>query len=256
MNRLSLLICGLLLTGALAAQEPEAAAPADAAEPAEETLVDTVPVADTEALVEEPPAEPLEEAAAEPVEEPAAEDAPARDPLKLYAGLDFATTTVSVSGNRTVGALELDSGMLRLRGGVKLAEGLGAELQLGFDQGGDGPDEATTDGYVGLYLVPTATLFETVEVAFPVGFSRTSYGTTARGSVNTDGLGYGFNLEVPLALVAEDLPDLRLSLGWMVYSQDSESRSYGANFGIRYDFDAELVRPTQALGNLFGGGGE
>lgn len=230
MNRLSWLIGTLLFAATAVAQEPEESMES----------IDTVPVSEPEA--------PMEEAA---IEEPVAE-APARDPIRLYVGADIVSTTLSISGPTSPTSRELDSDMIRLNGGWRLAEGMALEMQLGFGQGGDAPDEAKTDGYVGLYLVPSATLFELVDLTFPVGYSRINYNTTG-GTVTGSGLGYGFGIELPLERLAAEAAGVRLGIGFQVYSQDSENRSYGANIGIRYEFDADLVRPTQLFDGLLDG---
>lgn len=221
MNRLKVLVAALLVSGFAFAQEPE------------EALIETVPV-DEPMPAEEPVAE-MGEAEA---------SAPEKDPIKVYTGLDLASTTLSVAGR------DLDSNLIRLRGGWWMAEGLAVEAQFGAGLGGDAADEAKTAGYFGLYLVPTAKASETVELAFPVGYSRIGY-DTALGGINGNGFAYGFNLNVGLSELAAEAEGLSVGAGFMVYSQDSTARSYGFNVGIRYDFDADIVRPTQLFDGLF-----
>jgi hypothetical protein len=222
----------LLLTLALA--WPAHAQEEEEAPPAEEPAAEAAPA--EEAATEEAPAEeaPTEEAAAEETE-----------PWQLYAGLDLVSSTLSSSGLKGFGRNEFDSGMYRLRVGKRVFESVGAELHLGFDNGGEGPGEAATDSYYGLFLVPTATVFETVELAFPVGYAMSSVARTG-ASEDLSSIGYGVDAELPLRVFAETMPDLRFTAGWMIYYQKSDARLYGLNAGLRYDFT------TANLGNPFG----
>lgn len=196
--------------------------------------------------VEEAPAEevapeeaaPVEEAAVEeaPVEEVAAEEAPSEEPgepWQVYVGADYVSTTLSLSDPGTAPAAEFDSTMIRVRAGKRVLESVGFELHYGVDQADEEKGEVTTDAYYGAYLVPTATVFEMLELAFPVGYGRSEFGDSgeALGSV-----AFGLNAEVPLRAFISGLPDIRLVGGWMVYYQKSDARVYGANFGLRYDF--------------------
>lgn len=249
----SLLLMLLLAIPAAAQDEMPAAdepveAPADAA-PAESIPVDeSVPYEDPAAGAEAPAdavppegsivteatestesTEPLDTI---PVEEEAAEEA---DPWRLYVGLDAVSTTVGTESG------DVDSGMYRLRVGRRVFDQIAVEFQLGTDSGNDGTGEVETDSYYGLYAVPMALAFDTVELAFPVGYALTDVGGESLSSI-----AYGFNAEVPLRGFGEELPDLRFVLGWNVYHQSREARVYGANLGLRYDFT------TASLGNPFG----
>jgi hypothetical protein len=193
--------------------------------PAEEATIETTPLE----------AEPVEEAEAEPEEE--------GEPWALYVGADLVTTTVSTASG------DVDSGMYRLRLGRRIADGIGAELHYGFDNGGDGAGEVSTDSYYGIFIVPTATALETVELAFPVGYARSEHSSHSLSS-----LAYGFNAELPLRNFGEDLPDLRFGLGWMVYAQKGAGRTYGPNLGIRYDFTAAgFGNPLAGVGDFLAG---
>jgi hypothetical protein len=216
------------------------AAPAFAQDEAEVVPAEPEAEAPAEAPAEAAPAEeaPAEEAA--PAEQAAAEE-PA-EPWALYFGADYVNTTLSVSAPVGAPASEFDSTMVRLRAGKRILDAVGLELHYGIDEADEKSGEVTTDSYYGVYLVPTATVFEMLELAFPVGYGRSEFGDSGEA---LGGIAYGIDAELPLRALG-DLPDLRLTAGWMVYYQDSDARVYGANFGLRYDFT------TASLGNPFG----
>ena len=221
------LVLTLILMLALPAyaQDDAAEVAPPQATPADESI-DTTPVA-------EATAEPIESI---PVEENA-EEAPQEnsDPLPVYVGLDLANTTLSVSGLSGFQARDYDSGIYRLRAGVRLLEQVGFELHYGFDAGDEGPGEVSTKNYYGIFAVPTANLFDTVELAFPIGYAKTKVERPG-ASEDLGSIAYGLNAELPFRTFGEDFPDLRLTAGWMVYYQKSDARLYGANVGLRYDF--------------------
>lgn len=177
---------------------------------------------------------PVEEAAVEEVAaaEEAAVEEPA-EPWQVYVGADYVNTTLSLSDPGTAPAAEFDSSMIRVRVGKRVLESVGFELHYGVDQADEDMGEVTTDAYYGAYLVPTATVVEFLELAFPVGYGRSEFGDSgeALGSV-----AYGLNAELPIRALFSGLPDIRLTGGWMVYYQKRDARVYGANFGLRYDF--------------------
>jgi len=211
------LVALTLAVPAFAQDEPD--------EPVADEAVEEVP-AEEAAAAEEAPAE---EASAE---ETSAEEAPA-EPWALSFGVDHVNTTVSLSVPPSAPANEFDSTMLRLRAGMRVLEAVGFELHYGLDQADEDEGEVTTDTFYGAYLVPTSTVFEMLELAFPVGYSRSEFGDSgeALGSIS-----YGMDARIPLRAFFESLPDLRLVGGWMVYYQKSDARVYGANVGLRYDF--------------------
>jgi len=226
------------------------ALPAFAQEEAE-----VVPVEEgAEASAEEAPAEaaPAEEAATEeaPAEEAAAEPA---EPWAIYVGADYVTTTLSLSAPATAPADEFDSRMVRIRAGKKLFEGIGVELHAGIDQADEDSGEMPLDSYYGIYLVPNATLLDVVELAFPVGYGSSTFD----GSDSLGSIAYGIDAELPLRVFGESLPDFRLTAGWMVYYQKSDARVYGANVGLRYDFQVDgLGNPFAGLASLWPFGGD
>lgn len=213
------------------------------------SVEDSSEIAPAEAAAETAPAE--EVAAAE---EPVAEE-PA-EPLALYVGADWVMTTLSVSAPVATGADEFDSGMYRGRVGMRALEAVGLELQLGVDNSDDEPGSVETKSYFGLFVVPTATIFEVLELAFPVGYAQSEFGASGSGRSGSDSLrslAYGIDAELPLRLLGAELPDLRFTAGWMVYYQKSDARAYGANAGLRYDFQTTGIgNPLAGLGGLLG----
>jgi hypothetical protein len=224
------------------------AAPAETEAPAVEDTAAEAPA--EEAAAAEAPAEeaPAEEAAAEPAE-----------PLALYVGVDWVTSTLSLSGSPGAASTsELDSGMYRARVGMRALEAIGLELQLGIDNSDSDVGSVETESYYGVFLVPTATVFEVVELAFPVGYAQSSF---AKGSASEDyaSIAYGVDAELPIRTFGEGLPDLRFTLGWMVYYQKSDARAYGANAGVRYDFQTSgfhVGNPFSGLAKLWPFGGD
>jgi len=217
---------------------------------AQEEPVEVVPV--EEAPAEEAPAEaaPEESAAAEAPAEEVASEEPA-EPLALYVGADWVTTTLSVSAPLASGATELDSGMYRGRVGMRALESVGLELQFGVDNSDTEPGSVETSSYYGLFLVPTATVLEVVELAFPVGYAQSEYGSGSSDSLRS--IAYGVDAELPLRTFGAELPDLRFTAGWMVYYQKTDARAYGANAGVRYDFQTTGIgNPLAGLGSLLG----
>jgi hypothetical protein len=214
---------------------PPEAAPADAGAP-----TDVVPVA--EAPAETPPAE------AAPVEEAAAE----KEPWPVYIGVNYARSTVSASNAGLLGTKDYNSGLLDVRFGKRLFESVGLEFHYGLDLADFGTSEASTDRYIGVFIVPTATVFETVELAFPVGYGKATYSADT-GSAAVKSLAYGFNAELPLKVIAEDYPDVRFILGWMIWNQTTEARVYGPTLGVRYDFTVPNPgNPLAGAGGWFG----
>jgi len=198
----------------------------------------------------EPPVEeaPAEEAAAEeapaeeaPAEEAAAEEAPADEgePMPIYLGVDQAMTTLSVSSLSGFDEQDYDSGQYRLKVGAVPIESIAVEFQVGFDNGGDAPDEVSTASYYGLYLVPHTTIIGGLELAFPVGYAKSSVERPGASS-DLDSLAYGIDAQFPLRVFGESMPNLRVGGGGMVYYQRGDARLYGFSFGLRYDFAGGL----------------
>lgn len=224
----------LLLVLALAAPAYAQEEPVDEEAPAEEAYsdesgdesIETEPVAEATGEITEtiPVEEPTEE---EPIED--------SDPLPVYVGLDLAKTTLSASTLGGFPAGDYDSGIYRLRVGARLLEQVSFEFHYGFDAGDEGPGEASTSTYYGLFAVPTANLFDLFEMAFPIGYAKNSVERPG-ASADLGSVAYGINAELPLRTFGQDWPDLRFGLGWMIYYQKRDARLYGANLGLRYDF--------------------
>ena len=182
-----------------------------------------------------------------------ASPAMADDGWTVYLGADTVDSTFAVSSDQTIftgdnqasfrNTNDAESKFNRLRLGIRLSESVGLEGHFGLED--DTADAANgTAGvteYYGLYLVPTATVMDLFELAFPVGFSQVSVemfddSSTLR-TFDTDGIAYGMNAELPLSRFIDiESWDLRLVAGGMVYQQDGSSRLYGVNFGLRGDF--------------------
>lgn len=247
-----MLILGLALpaygqeeaTGEMAAEEAPAAEAAETEEaPAEPAAAEA---ADTTAEAEPETTETI------PVDEPAPEEplGPS-DPLPIYAGLDWVMSTLSVSSLGGFETRNYDSGLYRLRFGARLLEKVNFEVHYGFDAGGEGAGEVSTTRYYGLFAVPTANLFDVIELAFPVGYAKNSVERPG-ASANLGSVGYGVNAELPFRTFGKDYPDLRLTAGWMVYYQKRDARLYGANLGLRYDFTTAGFG-FGGIGNWFAG---
>lgn len=241
------LALGLALPG-YAQEEPAAeVVPVDESMPMEEMPAEEMPV-------EEMPVEEMavEEVAAETSTEEEPEE-PA-EPLALYVGADYVVSTLSLS-NGGSGTGELDSGMYRARVGWRALEAIGLEAHFGVDNSDEEPGSVETKSYYGVFVVPTATVFEVAELAFPIGYAQSSF---EQGSFSEDygSIAYGLDAELPIRTFAESLPDLRLTAGWMVYYQKSDARAYGANAGLRYDFETsgfKLGNPFAGLGSTLAG---
>lgn len=242
-----------------AQEEPEAeVVPVDESAPEEQAPAGESPAGDAaESESAEAPA--AEEA---PAEEVAAEDTSSEpgEPLGLYVGADWVMTTLSISASGNGTPNELDSGMYRARVGWRALEAVGLEAQVGLDNSDDEPGSVETKSYYGVFVVPTATVFEVMELAFPVGYAQSTYGDNTSDR-DFGSIAYGIDAELPLRTFAESLPDLRFTAGWMVYYQKSDARAYGANAGLRYDFQTSAIgNPLAGIGGAlkrlwpFGGG--
>ncbi|PPE75910.1 hypothetical protein C3942_03240 [Solimonas fluminis] len=184
-----------------------------------------------EAAAEEAPAEEA------PAEETASEDS--GEPFHFYLGVDKAEVTLALSDDAletAFGSDELDSSLFRIRAGMRLLEAVGLELQYGIaDDKDDEAKKFEVGEYYGIFVVPTGSLFELVEISVPIGYS--SMKAEKGGASETfDGVSYGVNLEVPITLNSEWFPDIRVGGGGLVYRADRDSRVYGYHFGVRLDF--------------------
>lgn len=236
-----------------AAPAPDAApadqAPAPEAAPAEQA---PAPAADaTPPPAETPPAE------AAPTEAAPAEAAAPKEPWPVYAQVGYARTVISSSGAGNLGTADYNSKFVDLAFGKRLFETVGLEFHYGLDKSDFGTNDLATDHYYGLFLVPTATVFETVELAFPVGYGRGSYSPNNSASTVSKSFAYGFNAQVPLRAFGDTYPDIRFYGGWMIWNQTSAMRVYGPSFGMRYDFTVPNPgNPFAGAGGWFSGIGD
>jgi len=176
--------------------------------------------------------------------------------LRTYLGFDYVSGEFSTSGGNSGSTLSntFDLTMLRLRGGARLFRFISAEVQYGTSVG-SGSGEAEVENYLGLLLVPTATVLDTFELSLPVGWSKIEVIQGGRSFDDSD-ITYGVQADLPIKLFA-DVPDLRIGGGFTTFHAGNSSRTYGFNFGLRYDFapsEFELVNPITAISELFGGG--
>jgi hypothetical protein len=255
MKRLGVLLAATLAVFAAHAQDPAPdsapaeAAPAETAAPADAAPADAV-AAPAEAAAPTEPAAPPAEAAPEPVAEAApaeATPAPERKPWHFYGGYDRSHINLLVSTDNPAsttpaslktrfGGDSFSSNFNRIRAGVRLLEFIGLEGHYGF-KGDDGSDRGSigVKKYYGVYVVPTGTLLNTVEVSAVLGYAKMDV-ERGNASESFKGASYGLNMELPLKQFFESLPDFRVGLGGMVYHQKDDARIYGTNFGVRYDF--------------------
>lgn len=162
---------------------------------------------------------------------------------RVYLGADYADATLSVSdtGLPSIPGGKYTTKFLDLRAGYRVLDAIGLEAHVGVPAGDASADggRLRQDQYYAAFVVPTATVFSSFELGFPLGYAHTrvqrkSNGTTGRETL--DSIAYGVNLEVPIRVFFDGLPDFRIGGGGMVYSQKSGARDYGFHYGLRYDF--------------------
>jgi hypothetical protein len=225
----------LLLALALAvpawAQEEPAVEETGAA-PAEET--GATPVEDAGAAEASGSAEaaapeeaPLEEIAVEEI----SEDSSSR-PVAFYGGVDLVSSRLSTSADME----DLHSGIYRIHAGARPIEGLALEVQAGIHEGSDGPGLFRTESYVGAFVIPSIRALDTFDLSFPVGYANTAVIPDAATKENLHSVAYGFEAALPMRAFSENLPDLRFTLGGMVYYQKGNARIYGVHAGLVYGF--------------------
>lgn len=243
----NVLLVLLLALPAYGQDQPSAAdQPAADTPPAEGVPADTPP-ADTGAVMDSISTDSTAETVATiPVEEVAA--APST-PWRLYAGYDWVRDTVSASNLSGFPTGDYDSGMNRLRFGAKIFEAIGVEAQFGANRGEKRPGTAETKSYYGVFLVPTASLFDTLELTFPVGYARNKVERTG-GSASLSSLSYALNAVLPIRTFSASLPDVRFEAGWAVYYQKTDARIYGFNAGLAYNFDVNGGSPFSGMSGM------
>ena len=206
--------------------------------PTEEVVAEEVPVDET--VAEDSYSESSTEESYS--EEGSGEEAAAEDdgePLYLYAGVDMVEVRASFSDDALVakfGDDKLNSSFYRLRVGTRLFEAIGIEAHYGLpDQDDSGQRNFETGEYYGVFVVPTGVFLDVVEISAPVGYTLTK---VERGGASEkfDAVSFGMNIEVPITLDSEWLPDIRIGGGGTVYQAKNDARIYGYHFGIRLDF--------------------
>lgn len=208
-----------------AAVEEVASEEVVAEEVVEETVAADEPVMEETVAADEPVAE-----------ETAVSD---REPWELYVGADHAWLRASFSDTalkNKFGGDEFESTFYRIRAGVRLFGAVGVEAHYGIKDEDDTESGTIEVGdYWGVFVVPTGTLFNFIELAAPIGYSRTQL---QRGNAKEtfDGLSFGLNFEIPLLIDVSWFPDLRIGGGGTVYQAENDSRVYGYHAGIRIDF--------------------
>lgn len=242
---------------ATASPSGDASAPVDAAAPSDGTTAASPDAAASDAQSSADaaaPAEPAADSSGAVAESGASSDGSAasgegeRKPWAFYAGYDYAHLNFLISDpapqsspnppamQTQFGGDSFASNFHQIRFGMRVFDVIGIEAHVGqkADDGAKAGTVAVKDA-VGIYVVPTGTVLETLEVSALVGYSKM---TLERPGASADlkGVSYGVNAELPLRVLSESLPDIRLGGGFMVYHQDTESRTYGTHFGVRYDF--------------------
>lgn len=219
----------------------DAAAPTDSAPAADAASTDAAASGSTDSSAA--PADASASAEAAPAEAAPAEE---RKPWQLYAGYDYAMANFLASSSSSpstpnkanqFSSDNLHGSFHQIRAGVRVFDVIGIEAHYGIKAGSDSkPSSMGVKNNMGLYFVPTGTLFDVVEISALIGYASTKL-EHGGNTLTVHGSSYGANLEVPLRpLLGEWMPDIRVGGGFMVYHHDSESRIYGSHFGLRYDF--------------------
>jgi membrane protein involved in colicin uptake len=222
----------------------DAAAPTDSAPAADAASTDAAASGSTDSSAA--PADASASAEAAPAEAAAAAPAGERKPWQLYAGYDYAMANFLASSSNSpstpnkanqFSSDNLHGSFHQIRAGVRVFDVIGIEAHYGIKAGSEGqPSSMGIKNNMGLYFVPTGTLFDVVEISALIGYASTKL-EHGGNTLSVHGSSYGANLEVPLRpLLGEWMPDIRVGGGFMVYHHDSESRIYGSHFGLRYDF--------------------
>lgn len=218
--------------------------PAADAPPQEAIAPDSVVIGDEAATDEAAPASepPPEETAAatESTDDSSASTEEASEPRtwNLYVGLEFDQTTVDVNDEGLQAALgrrRFDSDFYKLRLGARFFDAVGVEFHAGFPANNSGDKELETKQFYGLYLVPTGVLLDTVEVSARLGYAFMTLESEGQEE-DLDGASFGLAAELPLRLISESMPNLRIGVGGTVYQEQRDTRVFGWHAGLRYDF--------------------
>ncbi|HEX4871984.1 MAG TPA: hypothetical protein VFV27_06705 [Nevskiaceae bacterium] len=174
-------------------------------------------------------------------DEAASEDEAADSGVPLYLAAERARLTLDISDPALMaelgGADRYDSDFWRVRAGWRVFPAVALELQTGFaDSDGRDPGEVELSEFYNFSIVPTGVFLELIEVSARIGYGSLEVERGA-GRYSAEGLSYGLNVELPLRLLVEGAPDLRLTSGVSIYQEETRGRFYGYHYGLRYDFD-------------------
>ena len=168
---------------------------------------------------------------------------PAGDYL-FYVGADYDWLTLSVSNSQSTGGLadgNYSSNMYDLRVGYRLLHAVGIEVHYGIKaKDGTDPGSFGVEHYYGVFIAPTATVLNTVELSALVGYTWDGVSQELPGqprqSSSFNSAAFGANLEFPIKAISTSLPNLRITGGGIVTVQNNDQRIYGFHAGLRYDF--------------------
>lgn len=161
-----------------------------------------------------------------------------------YIGADYGFMQLQV--NRSAAAGRIPEGhyfgrLVDFRAGVRVHDIIEFEAHVGMNASGGGANHFGFSRYYALFAVPTATMFDTVELSVPMGYVWSgAHARGARASLNS--VAFGANLALPLRTLSAELPDLRIVGGGLVSVQRSNAQIYGFHLGLRYDFGLRLPK--------------
>lgn len=163
---------------------------------------------------------------------------------RFYLGADYDWLTLSVSDSSSSGGFPVDNYSSRIydvRVGYRVFDRIGVEFHYGIKaQDGDQPGTFGVDHYYGVFVAPTGTVLNTVELSALVGYTWDSVTQAVPGQMRyhkaINSAAFGANLEFPIKVISDSLPNIRIGGGGIVTVQRVEQRIYGFHVGLRYDF--------------------
>lgn len=160
-----------------------------------------------------------------------------------YIGADYGFMQLQV--NRSSAAGDIPQGhyfgrLVDFRAGVRVHDMVEIEAHVGMNASGATANHFGFSRYYALFAVPTATMFDTVELSVPMGYVWS--GARARGArASLNSVAFGANLAVPVRVLLPTLPDVRIVGGGLVSVQRSNAQIYGFHLGLRYDFGLSFL---------------
>lgn len=155
-----------------------------------------------------------------------------------YVGAGYDFMTLSVNRSDASGGIpqgHYDGRLIDFRAGFRLMKAVSVEAHVGVNASGSSGRHFGFTRYYALFAVPTAVVFNTVELSVPVGYVWS--GVRADGARATfNSVAFGANLELPIRVLYPGLPDVRVTGGGIVSIQRSNAQIYGFHLGLRYDF--------------------